>query len=38
LGYEIMEEYIPDIEKRIKLGIKAHESYVKQKHKQSKLF
>jgi hypothetical protein len=34
LGFEIMEEYAPDIEKRIQLGIKGHESYKKLKKKQ----
>jgi DNA modification methylase len=38
LGYEIMEEYAPDIEKRIQLGIKSHKSYIKLKKHQSKLF
>ena len=37
LGYEIMEEYSHDIEKRIQLGIKAHESYIKSKKKQTSL-
>jgi DNA modification methylase len=37
-GYEIMEEYAPDIEKRIQLGIKAHESYKRLKKKQKVLF
>jgi len=38
LGYEIMEAYAPDIDKRIQLGMKAHESYVKLKKKQKVLF
>ena len=38
LGYEIMKEYAPDIEKRIQLGIKGHESYIKLKKKQKVLF
>ena len=36
LGYEIMEEYAPDIEKRIKKGITEHSRYRPQK-KQSQL-
>lgn len=34
LGYEIMEEYAPDIEKRIQSGMKAHASYKCLKKKQ----
>lgn len=37
LGYEIMEEYAPDIEKRIQLGIKSHASYIKSKKTQTRL-
>jgi hypothetical protein len=37
LGYEIMEEYAPDIEKRIALGIKSHESYMRSKKIQKRL-
>jgi len=38
LGYEIMEEYAPDIDKRIQLGIKSHVSYLKNNKKQQTLF
>jgi DNA modification methylase len=38
LGYEIMEAYAPDIEKRIALGMKSHDSYMKSKKKQLTLF
>jgi DNA modification methylase len=38
LGYEIMEEYSPDIEKRIQLGMKSHDTYMRSKKVQRSLF
>jgi hypothetical protein len=38
LGFEIMEAYAPDIEKRIQLGMKAHDSYKRLKKKQLTIF